>query len=84
VLPEYADRVTLDPKRKDKWGIPVPRIRTTLGDNDRALLRQQVRGTRDMAEYCGCRIDFVGSTLGLDPGKVFPDRDPVSRATCGL
>jgi choline dehydrogenase-like flavoprotein len=33
-----------------------------------------------MAEYCGCKIDFVGSTLGLDEKKVFPDRDPVSRA----
>jgi choline dehydrogenase-like flavoprotein len=80
MLPEYANRITLDPKRKDKWGVPVPRIRITLGDNDRELLRQQVRGTREMAEYAGYRIDFVGSTLGLDSKKIFPDRDPVSRA----
>ncbi len=80
MLPEFGNRITLDPKRTDRWGVPVPRIRITLGDNERALLRQQVRGTREMAEYCGYRVDFVGSTLGLDAGKVFPDRDPVSRA----
>ena len=80
MLPDYINRLTLHPKRTDKWGIPIPRIRISLSDNDRALLRQQVRGTREMAEYCGYKIDFVGSTLGLDGKKVFPDRDPVSRA----
>jgi choline dehydrogenase-like flavoprotein len=80
MLPEFANRVTLHPKRKDKWGIPIPRIRISLSDNDRALLRQQMRGTREMAEYCGYKIDFVGSTLGLDDKHIFPDRDPVSRA----
>ena len=80
MLPDFGNRVTVHPKRTDKWGVPIPRIRITLGDNDRALLRQQVRGSREMAEYCGYKIDFVGSTLGLDAGKVFPDRDPASRA----
>lgn len=80
MLPEYANRISLDPKRKDKWGIPVPRIRVTLGENDRELLRQQMKGTREMAEYCGYTVDFVGSTLGLDSKRIFPDRDPASRA----
>ena len=80
MLPDFNNRVTLHPKRKDKWGIPIPRIRISLSDNDRALLRQQMRGSREMAEYCGYKIDFVGSTLGLDGKNIFPDRDPVSRA----
>jgi choline dehydrogenase-like flavoprotein len=80
MLPEYANRITLDPSRKDKWGIPVPRIRITLGENDRELLRQQMRCTREMAEHAGYRVDFVGSTLGLDSKRIFPDRDPASRA----
>ena len=80
MLPDFNNRVTLHPKRKDKWGIPIPRIRISLGDNDRALLRQQMRGSREMAEYCGYKVDFVGSTLGLDDKNIFPDRDPVSRA----
>ena len=80
MLPEYANRITLDPSRKDKWGIPVPHIRITLGENDRELLRHQMRGTRGMAEHAGYRVEFVGSTLGLDSKKIFPDRDPTSRA----
>jgi choline dehydrogenase-like flavoprotein len=80
MLPDYANRITLDPKQTDKWGIPVPRIRVSLGESERTLLREQVRGTREMAEYCGYRIDFAGSTLGLDSTRVFPGRDPVSRA----
>lgn len=80
MLPDFSNRITLDPERKDKWGIPVPRIRISMGENDRELLRQQVRGTREMAEYAGYKVDFVGSALGLVPGRVFPDMDPLSRA----
>jgi choline dehydrogenase-like flavoprotein len=80
MLPDFGNRISLHPKRTDKWGIPIPRIRISLSDNDRALLRQQVRGTREMAEYAGYKVDFIASTLGVDQKKIFPDRDPVSRA----
>jgi choline dehydrogenase-like flavoprotein len=79
-MPAYRDnRVTLDPKRTDAWGVPIPRINLSLTDNERALLREQVRGVREMVEYAGARVDFAGSTLGLDSRKVFPDADPISR-----
>ena len=32
-----------------------------------------------MAEASGYRVNFVGSTLGLDSKKVWPDADPISR-----
>ena len=60
-------------------GVPVPHIRCSITDNERALLREQVRAVREMVESCGYRVNFAGSTLGLDSKKVFPDADPISR-----
>jgi choline dehydrogenase-like flavoprotein len=79
MLPYYDNRITLHPWRKDAWGIPIPRIHLHIGDNEKALMRAQVRGLREMAEACGYRINFVGSTLGIDKGKLWPDADPFSR-----
>ena len=77
----YADnRVTLHPWRKDAWGVPIPRIRLAITDNERGLMRAQVRGLREMAEASGYRVNFAGSALGLDSTKVWPDADPFSRA----
>lgn len=79
MLPYHDNRVTLQPRKTDKWGIPVPHISVALGDNERGLLREQVRSAREMLEYAGFRVNFAGSTLGLDSRKVWPDADPISR-----
>jgi choline dehydrogenase-like flavoprotein len=79
MLPFYDNCVSLDPRRKDKWGIPAPRIRCVLSDNDRALIHEQVKALREMTELCGYQINFIGSVLGLDTKKVFPDADPITR-----
>ena len=79
MLANRDNRVTLHPRRTDAWGVPVPHIRCSITDNERALLREQVRAVREMVESCGYRVNFAGSTLGLDSKKVFPDADPISR-----
>lgn len=79
MLPARGNRVTLDRRVKDAWGMPAPRIDIALSDNERALLREQVRGVREMVEYTGGVVNFAGSSLGLDSPKVFPDADPFSR-----
>lgn len=77
----YRDnRITLHPRRKDSWGIPIPRVRLSITDNERALMRAQVAGLREMADASGYRVNFAGSSLGLDSRKVWPDADPISRA----
>src|SRR5262249_44543645 len=66
-MPAYHDnRVTLDPNRRDAWGVPAPRVHLSLRENERSLLREQVRGVREMVEHAGGRVNFAGSTLGLD------------------
>ncbi|MCU1481852.1 MAG: oxidoreductase [Subtercola sp.] len=77
----YKDNaVTLHPWRKDAWGVPIPRIRLAIAENERSLMRAQVRGLREMAEASGYNVNFAGSALGLDSKKVWPNADPVSRA----
>jgi choline dehydrogenase-like flavoprotein len=79
MLPSYDNRVTLHPRRKDAWGIPIPVIRMRVGDNERALMKAQVQGLREMGEAAGYQVNFVGSTLGIGRGKLWPDADPISR-----
>ncbi|NMO91737.1 GMC oxidoreductase [Actinomycetospora sp. TBRC 11914] len=80
MLPYYDNRITLHPRRKDAWGVPIPRVHLRITDNERALMRAQVRGLREMAEASGYRVNFAASSLGLDSRKVWPDADPFSRA----
>ncbi|WP_306209227.1 GMC family oxidoreductase [Actinoplanes sp. RD1] len=79
MLPYYDNSITVHPRRTDAWGIPIPRIRLQITDNERAMMRAQVRGLREMAEASGYQVNFAGSALGLDSTKIWPDADPISR-----
>jgi choline dehydrogenase-like flavoprotein len=47
MLPNHANTVTLDPNKKDKWGLPVQKIDCGTGENER-LMRKDMAA--DMAE----------------------------------
>ena len=47
MLPNHANMVSLDPTKKDKWGLPVLKIDCATGENER-LMRKDMMG--DMAE----------------------------------
>ncbi|GAA4156087.1 GMC oxidoreductase [Leifsonia shinshuensis] len=80
-IPAYRENnVSISRAIKDRWGIPVPRIRLGITDNERELMRAQVAGLKEMALASGYRINFAGSPLGLDSKKVWPNADPFSRA----
>jgi len=79
MLPSQDNRITLDPRRTDAWGIRVPHIRCVIGENDRLHLNEHLRALREMTEHCGYTVNFIGSSLGLDSNKVFPDASPISR-----
>lgn len=79
-LPNPDNRVTLNPRRKDAWGIPIPHIKVSLTQNDYELLREQTRSIQEMIENSGFKVEFAGSTLGLESSKgAFPEEDPFSR-----
>lgn len=66
MLPHFENCVTLNRKRKDAWGIPVPHIKCSMTDNERKLMRFELDTIKEMVKAFGCAIDFAASALGLD------------------
>lgn len=81
MLPNPDNRITIDPRRKDAWGIPVPHIRCQIGPDDKATLTRQLDTLAETIEGAGGELEFIGSPLGLEEkGRgAYPDSDPLSR-----
>ncbi|SHF49442.1 Choline dehydrogenase [Kaistia soli DSM 19436] len=79
--PDADNRITLDPRRKDRWGIPIPHIRCKMGAMDAQTARQAMAALEETVEGAGCEVEFVGSPLGLnEKGRgAYPDADWFSR-----
>ncbi|HXG04669.1 MAG TPA: GMC family oxidoreductase [Candidatus Binatia bacterium] len=52
-LPNAANRVTLDPRVRDRFGLPVPRLENRPGANDRAMIAVMKRRLRQVLEAAG-------------------------------
>ncbi|MFK0092307.1 GMC oxidoreductase [Pseudomonas sp. NPDC090592] len=81
MLPYADNTITLNPKRSDRWGMPIPHIDCRMHRNELAMLAQQVCSIEEMASNAGLKMEFNGSALGLKEGGggAFPDADPISR-----
>lgn len=81
MLPHVDNRVTLDPRRKDAWGIPVPHIRCVMHEEEKSLLRDQQKTIVDLVREVGGEPEFVGSPLGFtEMGRgAFPDESLFNR-----
>ncbi|HEX6992891.1 MAG TPA: GMC family oxidoreductase [Gammaproteobacteria bacterium] len=55
MLPNHANRVTLDESRRDKWGLPVLAIDCALGENERLMRRDMMNDMAEMLEACGVK-----------------------------
>ena len=69
MLPYADNRITISPRFKDKWGIPVPHLHCKPGKNEKAMAKAQLRAAREMHEAMNNEILFTGSITGLDGGK---------------
>ncbi len=67
MLPNHANRVTLDPTRKDKWGLPVLAIDCATGENERLMRRDMMNDMAEMLEASGVR-DVSTYDNGYFPG----------------
>jgi choline dehydrogenase-like flavoprotein len=56
VLARYENYVDLDPKVKDKWGIPALRFHYQFGDNEHAMLHDMKETAQEMFEAAGFKI----------------------------
>jgi choline dehydrogenase-like flavoprotein len=73
MLPHYENSVTIDPRKRDAWGIPAPHIKLAMTENERKLMRFEVDTIKEMVKTMGWGIDFAACALGLDDtGKILP------------
>ncbi|HEY9011660.1 MAG TPA: GMC family oxidoreductase [Devosia sp.] len=81
MVPDARNRITLDGRRKDAWGMPIPHIRCKMGPEDEQTLQREVAAIAESIEGAGGELEYVGSPLGLiEKGRgAYPDADPVSR-----
>jgi choline dehydrogenase-like flavoprotein len=55
MLPNHANRISLDQAKKDKWGLPVLRIDCATGENERLMRRDMIADMADMLEQSGLK-----------------------------
>ena len=67
MLPDARNRVWLDPKRKDRWGIPILRIDCQLRDNELAMLEAMVSDGKETLEAAGL-TDVQAQNNAAPPG----------------
>jgi choline dehydrogenase-like flavoprotein len=59
--------VTLDPRRTDKWGLPVLAIDCEIGENERLMRRDMINDMAELLEAAGVR-DVGPYERGYAPG----------------
>ena len=55
MLPNHNNSVTLDPVKKDKWGLPVLKIDCAIGENERMMRKDMANDMAEMLEQCGLK-----------------------------
>jgi choline dehydrogenase-like flavoprotein len=67
MLPNPDNRVTLDPVRTDRWGVPLARLDCAHGDNEVAMMRDAVEQCQEMLDAAGFTIWRMNTEASL-PG----------------
>ena len=55
MLPNHANMVSLDQTKKDKWGLPVPKIDCATGENELLMRRDMALDMAEMLEQSGVK-----------------------------
>jgi choline dehydrogenase-like flavoprotein len=55
ILPHHENKITLDPSKKDKWGLPVLAMDAELKENEMAMRKDMVAEARLMLETAGVK-----------------------------
>ena len=55
MLPNHANRITLDKEKKDKWGLPVLAIDCATGENERLMRTDMMNDMAEMLEASGVK-----------------------------
>ncbi|MGR4866294.1 GMC oxidoreductase [Caulobacter sp. LARHSG274] len=81
MLPYRDNAISLDPQRRDRWGVPLPVIRCALHDNERRMLVKQIAEVVEMIEVAGGSVNAWVSPLGLEErgAGLYPKLNPLAR-----
>jgi len=60
VLPRADNRVELDPRKRDAWGIAAAKVTLTHGDNERAMIRDMQAVLKDLSATFSLPDDLLG------------------------
>ncbi|MBE9636810.1 hypothetical protein [Salipiger mangrovisoli] len=72
-----TNRIPLDPKRRDRWGIPVPHITCALHEEEHALLRRQEENFVETITGVGGQVKSLGLPHGSrEHGRGAYPREP--------
>ena len=55
MLPNHANMVSLDESKKDKWGLPVPKIDCATGENEAKMRKDMINDMAEMLNECGIK-----------------------------
>ena len=55
MLPNHANKISLDTTKKDKWGLSVLNIDCATGENERLMRKDMVADMADMLEQTGMK-----------------------------
>jgi choline dehydrogenase-like flavoprotein len=81
-LPNHDNHVSLDPDRKDAWGVPALRVEAHWGDNDIKLVKDGALCGAEMLEAAGgkdIKVENTPTPMGLcihEMGTARMGRDP--------
>jgi choline dehydrogenase-like flavoprotein len=81
-LPYYDNGLSLDPVKKDKWGIPILNTRFEWGENERTMATHMGAEAKAMLQAAGALVVAVGTdmpTAGIaihEMGTARMGRDP--------
>ena len=90
MLPNHANRVTLDPATTDVWGLPVLSIDCEIGENEKKMRRDMMNDMAEMLEASGVdevRVYDNGYFPGMgihEMGTARMGRDPKSSVLNGF
>ena len=70
MLPRRENKVTLDPNKRDAWGIPVLRIDCAYSEAELKRARDQTRTLRELAELADVELSDIDE-MPRPPGSAF-------------
>jgi choline dehydrogenase-like flavoprotein len=69
ILPNHANRVTLDKTRKDKWGLPLLSFDAVLRENEFKMRKDMANDAAEMLEAAGFReVKTYDREMGIGLG----------------